>query len=141
MGNHFPPVISQTVARRDRFTQFFRKTGRLWPEVKHLGGSQSRPLGILPDGHPCPVVGSYILSFREGRAVFAGANFQSRMMRHWNLRPLLRSSSASRAVLRQAAISSGLKNLIFVIALCVGVVLMAVFDQIVSGLIMEYGPD
>jgi len=50
-------------------------------------------------------------------------------------------SSASRALLRQAAISSGLKNLIFVIALCVGVVLMAVFDQIVSGLFMEYAPD
>jgi len=44
-------------------------------------------------------------------------------------------------LLRQAAISAGLKNLIFVIALCVGVVLMAAFDQIVSGLIMEYGPD
>ena len=73
--------------------------------------------------------------------MFAGANFQWRMMRHWNLRPLLRSSSASRALLRQAAISSGLKNLIFVIALCVGVVLMAVFDQIVSGLFMEYAPD
>jgi hypothetical protein len=52
-------------------------------------------------------------------------------MRRWNLR----------LPLRQAAISSGLKNLIFVIALCVGVVLMAVFDQIVSGLVMEYGPD
>jgi hypothetical protein len=45
------------------------------------------------------------------------------------------------ALLRQAAISAELKNLIFVIALCVGVVLMAAFDQIVSGLIMEYGPD
>jgi hypothetical protein len=73
--------------------------------------------------------------------VFAGANFQWRMIRHWNLRLPLRSSSARGALLRQAAISSRLKNLIFVVALCVGVVLMAVFDQIVSGLIMEYGPD
>jgi hypothetical protein len=48
---------------------------------------------------------------------------------------------AVEALLRQAAISAGLKNLIFVIALCVGVVLMAAFDQIVSGLIMEYGSD
>jgi hypothetical protein len=45
------------------------------------------------------------------------------------------------ALLRQAAIPAKLKSLIFVIVLCVGVVLMAVFDQILSGLIMEYGPD
>ena len=45
------------------------------------------------------------------------------------------------APLLHAAISANLKNLIFVIALCVGVVLMAAFDQILSGLIMDYGPD
>jgi hypothetical protein len=40
------------------------------------------------------------------------------------------------APLPQAAISAKLKNFIFVIALCGGVVLMAALDQIVSELIM-----
>ena len=41
------------------------------------------------------------------------------------------------APLLLAAISAKLKNLMFVIALCGGAVLMGVFDEIVSGLIMR----
>ena len=52
----------------------------------------------------------YVSSFGEGKAMGA---------------PLLQSASSAK-----------LKNLMFVIALCGGVVVMAVVDEILSGLIM-----